>query len=452
MGIKKLNTITINMTTYTGTFKTIIIDALNMFHVYISGVVKKLLNNLDYSQQSLVNQLNFIVSECSQQLFIYFISLKKYLTEDGIIYIVFDPVNNPIYELQNGETYDLKTEERSKRKATQTRADKSKQIKDILDLKYGLDTNILEIEEWINILKETKKEFISDKEINNITINELFSQQYFFSQIGKQLLLLELIIYVAIQKFNSKYPNINIECLFSESEADFVIKFIAYMSNSQPVLVCSTDTDYLVLLSDLPNVYKTQLTKISSSGIFYPYELWKTQFTDKITQEQIYALATIAGNDYTIHESILDFDIEKYKALMNIDNTFHKLNRSKKIKQYITFYPNGITKKDELISIIQPEQFKKSYNVYKSWNINCKIMNKKIDYDKIIDELIKHISKYFKIIYNFEICENCPYNISKINLTSEYLKQMFEESMIEKSTIEQDIEIYSGQKILIQED
>ena len=447
MGIKKLNTITTNMTKYKGTFKTIIIDALNMFHVYISGVAKKLLNNQDYSSQSLINQLNFIVSECSQQIFIYFMSLKKYLSKDGIIYIVFDPIHNPIYELQNGEIYDLKTEERSKRKATQTKADKSEQIKDILDLKYGLDTNILEIEEWINILKEIKKEFILDKEINNITVETLFVQQYFFSQIGKQLLLLELIIYLAIQKFNSKYPDINIQCLFSESEADFVIKFIAYMSNSQPVLVCSTDTDYLVLLSDLPNVYKTQLTKISSSGIFYPYELWRTQFTDKITQEQIYALATIAGNDYTIHESILDFDIEKYKALMNVNDTFYKLDRSKKIKQYISFYPTGITKKDELISIIQPEQFKKSYNVYKSWNINCKIMDKKIDYDRIINELVEHISKYFKIIYNFDVYTNCPYNISKINLTSEYLKQMFKNSIVE-----QDIEFYSDQKILIQED
>lgn len=404
------------MTRYTGTFDTIIVDALNMFHVYINSVSNKLIKKNGYSTESLISQISFIVAECSHQIFIYLLSLRKYLSDNGTIFIVFDPIKTPTYQMIGGEIYDLKTLEREKRKTAQSKLDKSTEIKDKLDLCYGLDKEISEIEEWAKLLSELNKEL----GIKTVKLEEIFNQQYFFSQISHQMLLIELIVDRAIQKIN----NVDIQCIFSESEADFVIKNIAYMFNSQPVLVCSTDTDYLVLLSDLPNVYKTQLTRIKESGIFYPYELWRTQFGEQLTADEIFALATIAGNDYTIHESILSFDVEKYKALLNIDNNFEKLKRCRKIQKYINFTPYGLTTEKQLLSIIQEEQFKKSLEVYKSWRLNCKILNKRLNYDEILNDLIKTLKRHFDKIYDFEVYENCPFNVHEVELTVDKIKEI----------------------------
>lgn len=423
MGIKDLNKITVGMSKYNGKFKTIVIDALNMFHIYISGITNKLTKNNGYSYKSILTQMHFIISECSQYIYICFLSLSKYLEKDGTIYVVFDPSKTPDYEMLGGEHHNLKKEECEKRKISQSKIDKSKSIKDILDLKYGLTTKISEIEEWQKLLQEIGK----DISLIDATIEEIFDQQYFFTQISNQMMLLEIIIHEAIKKVK----NVNIECIFSESEADFVIKNIAYMCNSQPVLVCSTDTDYFVLLAELKNVYKTTITGIKNSGIFYPYELWRTIFSEQITTEQIYALATIAGNDYTIHKSLLTFDVKKYKALMNINNSFGDLSRCIKIKKYINFIPTGITSEKQLLSIVQEPLFVKSLEVYRSWHINCKIMHKQLSYDDLIKHIIVSLQKKFKTIYEFDIYENCLYNVRKIELTVENLKEILESKNVE---------------------
>lgn len=425
MGIKDLNKITVGMSKYKGKFKTIIIDALNMYHIYVSAITSKLTKDNGYSYKSILTQMSFIISECSQRIYICFLSLLKYLEKDGIIYVVLDPPKTPDYEMLGGEHYDLKKEEQAKRKVAQSKIDKSGPIKDILDLKYGLTTKISEIKEWQKLLQEIGKGISS----TDATIEEIFNQQYFFSQIGNQLILLDIVINEAIKKIKTK--NVNVECIFSESEADFVIKYIAYMCNSQPVLVCSKDTDYFVLLAELKNVYKTTITNIKDSGIFYPYELWRTLFSDQITIEQIYALATIAGNDYTIHESLLNFDVKKYKALMNIDNSFSDLKRCKKIKKYINFIPTGITSEEQLLSIIKEPQFIKSLEVYRSWHLNCKIMHKQLNYDDSIKHIVVLLQRKFKTIYEFDVYENCLYNVRNIDLTVETLKEILESKNID---------------------
>lgn len=415
MGIKDLNKITSGMTTYTGKFNTIIVDALNMYHIYIDGPIKNLTKNNGYSNNSIINQLSYIVSECSGKIYIYLLSLIKLLVTKGTIYLVFDPIGDPKYEFLGGEILDLKTDERKTRKTNQEKQNKSNEIKDTLDLKYGLDKKISEIEDWKKILKNIDKSF----GIDTITIEEVFNQQYYFTQHSSQMILMELIVERAIQKIK----NVDIQCIFSESEADLVIKNIAYMRNSQPVLVSSRDSDYLSLLAELPNVYKSEVTGIVQKGIYYPYEIWKQQFGENITPRQIYALSTIAGNDYTVHESLLAFNVKKYKELMNVDNSFKSL-RCQKLKKLIDFEPEGMTTIEELESVIVSDKFKKSYEAYKAWHLNGKMSIKNLDFDKIIERIINKLTTKFEKIYDFDVYDNCIYNVKEVTLTVEDFKEI----------------------------
>lgn len=455
MGVEQLNRITRGMPTYNGKFRTIIIDAMNLFQTYLNIASPKIIGKKNYSKKSLVTQVAELIAECSHGIRIYFYSLKKFLEQNGTIYLVFDPIGSPNYEINSGENVDMKTKEREKRKKTQEKSDLSAQFKDKLDLEYGLKTPISEIEEWKQLLDEIEASLGTVSP----TIEDIFEQQYFFSQVSRQLLLTNAIFVRALKNIN-----MNISCLYSESEADFVIKNVAYMCNSQPVLVSSRDADYFVLLADLPNVYKTNITAFLDNGIFYPYEIWKTQFGREITMDEIYALATIAGNDYTVHESICKFDLEKFKALLNINDEFKNLSSKLKLKKFVDFRPVGRTTEEQILSILKDEAHKMSMEVYRAWHLNCKFRSKQLKETEVFDALAEKLKSKFEKIYEFDVYEDSLYNVCVIeNLSGEYIIQKIDDMckepekssvklLIEESEESEDIDdVSSSTEVVVKE-
>lgn len=143
----------------------------------------------------------------------------------------------------------------------------------------------------------------------------------------------------------------------STDEADMVIKNICkrislfYPEDS--LLMISTDTDYSVLLSDIPNAYIWNGLHVNSreSILYNPYSLWTDIFEDIINEnpevdinEYIIRLSPLFGNDYTV-----DFLIslkstnkngtleENILSIFDTDapNNFSKLSKAYGFKEYI---------------------------------------------------------------------------------------------------------------------
>jgi hypothetical protein len=185
------------------------------------------------------------------------------------------------------------------------------------------------------------------------------------------------------------------------SEADFVIKYFA-VTLEKPSLVMSYDTDYVVLLAEVPDVYKSDL---KGQEMYYPYELWSN--FDIKSVEDLWFLATITGNDYSINKYLIA-DESHYFAILDLKNEYNVFNRCKKIKQYIT---------DEVIygddpfrnlmrSMMEIESVKLSMNIYKNWQYNCSFvdyLSKFYNEDDVLKNVFDRLEEQFKTIYTWTV-------------------------------------------------
>lgn len=412
MGINKLNTLFENATQYQGKFKTIIIDGTNLIVTQLSAIKAMLLKDHIYSPWATINmniieQFYKILNETTSSLISRLQSLKSLLTLDGEILFITDSFEEPKYITTDNRVLYMKSIEREKRKQSQDRSKKISEQIERIKLEYGV--------------------YVNDECINENEIKDLFNQMDFYNNPKHYLMLTDLIIKMLIGKIHST------TFIKAISEADFVIKNLATSYNDQPVLVMSRDSDYYVLLSDLKNVYKTDIS--IGKAIHYPNQIWNEILGFNITQKQLSYIVTLIGNDYVGHEQLLnmtdntDKNINRIKGMLNIDGGFKTeilKSKMKKIKNLIKINPNNITTNNEFENIINniedselKDQYKNSIIIYDSWMLNFDFIILDTNEDEI-EELtrrkMEYILKYCGVIYNWNPSqiENCIKNKFKI--------------------------------------
>lgn len=398
MGINKLNTLFENATQYKGKFKTIIIDGSNMIVTQLTAMQADMKRNNLYSPWDTINlniieQFYKILNSTVNILISKLQVIKSLLTDGGEIIFVTDSPEDPKYITNDGKILYMKSIERELRKQKQDRSNKISEQIERIKLTYGIYEN---------------GECINEKEIIN-----LFNQMDFYNNPKHYLMLSDLIIKTLIGKVSG------ITYIKAISEADFVIKNLASVYNEYPVLVMSRDTDYYMLLSELPNVYKTDISV--GMSIHYPYEIWEEILGYKIPQNKLSYIVTLIGNDYVGHQSLLSMgddtnkNIERIKGMLNINGKFINeimYSKMKKIKPLIKFEPKDLTSIDELNDIFDnikddslKQHYKNSIIIYDSWRLNFDFVILKSNEDEI-EELttkkIEYILKYCGEIYNWQ--------------------------------------------------
>ena len=406
MGINKLNTLFENATQYKGKFKTIIIDGTNLIVTQLSAIKSMLLKDHLYSpwgtiNMNIIEQFYIILNNTVNSIISRLQSIKYLLTSDGEIIFITDSSEEPKYITTDGRTLYMKSIEREKRKQSQDRSMKILEQIERIKMEHGI------YDEDGNCLNENE-------------IKNLFNQMDFYNNPKHYLMLTDLVIKMLIGTVN------NTTFIKAISEADFVIKNLASFYNESPVLVMSRDSDYYVLLSDLPNVYKTDIS--IGKAIHYPYEIWKEILNHDVTSNDLFYIATLIGNDYVGHEQILsmtdntDKNINRIKGLLNLENKFASEisnSRMKKIKPLIKFKPTSKLIEKDFQSIFRNiqddklrEQYVDSIIIYNSWMLNFDFIILSTDEEEI-EELTKnkmeYILKYCGTIYDW----NTP-NINEV--------------------------------------
>lgn len=447
MGIPNLNKIIKNVKIYDIKANTAIIDGSNLIYIYLYGA-----SNCLRDPQAFRNyDVNIIDVEIEQQIYSIMeqalLSLIKYtyylygqLTNERNIIFVFDPYKEPKYIInyklfdeeiineiekdgqnetinninqneieKDGQVYEMKKDERKKR-SEQKNINVNNLINAELNKLVNINNNNIN-NEHIELKEVTKLLNISD--INKIKDNNIFQNPKILSKLSsfiiKEFLYLcnksditdfEFSKYNILNKISDNVSN-HINFIQAISEADLVITDLAGIFNYDKVVVCSRDTDYFILLADIQNVYKTD---ISTKNYYLVSEIWK-QISNDIDYDDIITIATLSGSDYTNKEKIMEFDVEEYQKLI-----YHQRVRGLKIKKYL----NNYNKISDIIQYL-PYKFKRTYELYKNKYYNNQ-------YEKLTPLNVNII----KVINNYLINKIDNENIFKI-MSKENAKENIEE-------------------------
>lgn len=410
MGIINLNQIAKDAKVYNIKANTAIIDGSNLIYIYLCTASRCLKDPLSYRNYN----VNIIDVEIEQQIYTIveqaLLSLIRYtyflygkLTNERNIIFVFDPYKEPKYiinhkifteetienieEINNikiEEEYEMKKDERKKRaehKVVDVDSLISKELDKLVKINNSdVNNEVLTINEITQLLN------ISD--MNKIKDNNLFQNPKMLNKLTAFIIKEFLYICNKYDKTDFEFTKYNILNKLSNnvsshihfiqaiSEADLVITDLAGIFNYDKVVVCSRDTDYFILLSDIPNVYKSD---IFVGNYYLVSEIWK-QLSENITYEDIIAIATLSGSDYTNKDSIMTFNIDNYRKLIN-----HEEISGRKIKKYLNDY-------NKISDIIQylPDKFKRTYELYKNKYYNNKYEN----YTPYDTNIVNYINKF----------------------------------------------------------
>lgn len=386
MGIKNLN----DLLKYVKTIysyetcrpNTIIIDGNNLLYnrvaaVYHSYLTKYYNAEFETPNEGILKQLYYITKSVVNSIIIFIKFIYNVSADEKNIFIVFDPLNTALYNIPGVGLIECKKDEEKKRINTKNKSlfkNRDNIIKNI-EIDYENSEEIIKIYNQLSYLKNEK----NIKRLYTTIKNELL---YSFNYID------ETEINNTRESFElSKH----IHFIQSISEADLVIANITQMFNYAPVLICSSDTDYFVLCSNVKNVYKTDI--ILKKPIYNIYDIWRETYGEDITFEDIIHFATLAGNDYTSHDTLCSFTYSTYLNLYN--HEYSKLNKLKKIKSCIQ-QDKSMT---EIIKFFGGK-YETSILIYQHINDNCEFeILKKINdpFKKYIEKIIKE----FDIIYDF---------------------------------------------------
>lgn len=410
MGIINLNQIAKEAKVYNIKANTAIIDGSNLIYIYLCTASKCLKDPLSYRNYNvniidveIEQQIYSIVEQALLSLIRYTYFLYGQLTNERNIIFVFDPYKEPKYiinhkifteetienieEINNikiEEEYEMKKDERKKRaehKVVDVDSLISKELDKLVKINNSdVNNEVLTINEITQLLN------ISD--MNKIKDNNLFQNPKMLNKLTAFIIKEFLYICNKYDKTDFEFTRYNILNKLSNnvsshihfiqaiSEADLVITDLAGIFNYDKVVVCSRDTDYFILLSDIPNVYKSD---IFVGNYYLVSEIWK-QLSENITYEDIIAIATLSGSDYTNKDSIMTFNIDNYRKLIN-----HEQVSGRKIRKYM----NNYNKISDIIQYL-PDKFKRTYELYKNKYYN----NKYEKYTPYDTNIVNYINKF----------------------------------------------------------
>lgn len=372
-------------------FNTAIVDANNIICIFLNATFKSMkdnniVNNVIYNP--LLYQLHEIIVSTIRATTIYIDTVHKRLTNERNVILVFDPIKTPKYNIL------------------------VESFKSSSDTKNNETTNELKLQEQLNRSKVRSDKY--KKEVDKLTSanipetsKKLLHQLTHFDNQDNLMKLISIVqnellyIYGKTEtselKLNRRlrYSD-DVQFIQSVSEADLTIYNLCLLFNYDNTLIYSRDTDYYVLCSDLDNVYKTDA--LTNKPIYNIRDIWTSCFDDKITFDDIISIATICGNDYTAKTHLIEFEINKVKALYELQ--VDSLNPRSKIIKYLN---NCKSLKDIVIQHSQVNPlFKISLDVYynRHYNSDFKLLKPN---DRKIKNIIDKMLSLYEIIYDFDI-------------------------------------------------
>lgn len=376
MGIHNLNSLFIYNKVVTKELrekiKTIIIDGSNLIITYLSAIVSSIkANSEDQStlaqqklNQTVVERYVSIVTQTTDAI-MNVLNVYHQSYKNAKFIIIFDSTSNPDYRIKaenSNEFIIIKAKELESLTRAQRRNNDNK-VKEIID-------------------RMTVEGYTQDE------IDCYLQRIHFDSPDNYFKLVKDVTNYMCYLYGNTMTKNDNsdsyITFISGISETDFVIRSLAFTHADvdNEVLVLSVDTDYLVLLSDVPYVY-TKKIQLNNNTIVYPFELWEQTLGVELSYDQIAKLAIIFGCDYNGHSGLITLDsknnaknIDMVKALlepMDVCRNYFMKTRMKKIKDAIKeVYESNIEIDNETLAIdyLVNLRWKTILDLYLNWEFN----------------------------------------------------------------------------------
>lgn len=184
------------------------------------------------------------------------------------------------------------------------------------------------------------------------------------------------IIHHVTDSLNNENPNVKF--IQAIDEADLVIKNICSKLIGN-IVVISRDTDYKILLSDLPNCYTADS---NFNDIYNPYEVWKKFFNrDEIYKNNTYysyivRCSALFGNDYVGHDRNLSTPENDYILTVLFDDaelkeklSHTRLINIKSLLKTCEQFSNGLLNKLDAIDLSYRQLRNEKYQKYVSFCI-----------------------------------------------------------------------------------
>lgn len=416
MGIHNLNSLFVNAPSYENmVFDTIIIDGSNLVITYLSAIMSSIIK--DQQEECIIDRTRRIVQETADSI----VSVIRHYNnrysiglDDSKVIVIFDSTSNPDYKIKTESGFKLikaKELESASRAKRRDNADKLEQI-----------------------IERMKLEGSTDLEI------EIYKQHTYMNSPNNYMKTLSAITDLVVSTIRSSHDN-NVVFLKALSETDFVIRALCHvytLDKTQNCLVASTDTDYMVLLSDIERAYVKKI-QTRETKIIQPYEAWRSVLNkDDITYEQICELAIIFGCDYNGHSSILTLDSKDttknpprvQSLLLNYDDSksFFSATRLRRIKELINkVNPMFVNVEGSMLDIISrnTEEIKDIMSIYVNWEYNTDFTyydDVKVDLEEVV---IRHLKTIFPDLTG--IYDNDNYIVEDV---SSYLKSLIAETIL----------------------
>lgn len=381
MGVKDFNKLIdlYGIAKVVSNFETIVIDASNLFHTYLSASYSSMKKEYGTYENGgikldLMTQCVYIISHTYYTVKSYITSLVNSYNPANL-YLVMDPIRTPDYTIDTGKGnidfdylkilypdvefekdsrclihINMKEQEQKRRKGT----DNIQKELDKLNEKEEIDETVKNNPELKKCLEEITKESM------------MLGSQH------KIIILAESLIPMLINEFQNMK---NIHFVRSKGEADLFIKNLVYMSPHNNTLVLSRDTDYYFLLSDFPWCYCTDIKR--GCNIYNPNQIWTNLLDDDFSYDLVIRLSPLFGNDYTTHKTIISAQKrDDVIQFLNLDGKFRSLKNKKSNTIIRKLYE--VAEENEMIDDIE------------SSKVNC----------YLLDEMIRIYNiDFFKLYY-----------------------------------------------------
>jgi hypothetical protein len=163
----------------------------------------------------------------------------------------------------------------------------------------------------------------------------------------------------------------------------------------------SADTDYLVLTSDIENVY-VKKTQHHDTKIIYPYEAWREVLGRDLSYEEVCMLGIIFGCDYnghsgyiTINKTGMDKTLEAITALFKSHKeakSYFNGTRMRTIKTAIKEIKNSDA--DSFLTELVKVNHKHLIEIYNNWEWNSDFIPYQCDCTDLRSSILLYLSKH----------------------------------------------------------
>lgn len=400
-------------------FDYIIIDGSNLLITFLSVSLNELFdkfgkNFLGGSNVDIIKQSVFLMKHTAKFI-INHVNILKYKYQPKDIYIVMDPLETPVYIINNDSDYikeifativgdesEIPNDPIIKCTLKSLEQEKRRKYNDIDKCRNTLEKKL---KVYLENEDEFMKLFGGDK--FDETYEQISKIMMSNSQLSFQHQILQL-MQLTLDEISEQNIDDNFNLIRAKSEADLAIKCIA-STLSGTILIMSKDVDYYILFSDMENAYCSELG--CSKLIYNPYNIWKEFLGTYYSYDLVIRISPILGNDYTVHDKLIDCkNYEDIISLFNIDGKLSSLgiNKRKTVGKLVSKFPviYGVITPIELDKLIYENnrkffnEYYKSVMIYSNWKVYGEYEKIQSNFEKNILKLMQYVGDVY--IYSEE--------------------------------------------------